>query len=126
MPTDEVSRIKRAVDDGGHWAQYDYNADGMLNSVILSSGRQRHFDYDGVLMTRITDEIGHVLLKNLYASRFLRQQQFGNGDVHSYRYDWAPTAYYPDRVVVTLPDQTTRDVVVNSSVPEFVRNLPKQ
>ena len=98
----------------------------MLNTVVLSSGRQCHYDYYGTLMTQITDEIGHVLVKNGYVSRFLRQQQFGDGEVYFYRYDWAPTAYYPDNVVVTLSDQTPREISVGGSVPEFVRNYKKQ
>jgi len=44
---DDLSRIKRAEDDAGEWAEYDYNSDGMLATVILSSGRQRHYGYEG-------------------------------------------------------------------------------
>lgn len=35
---DDLSRIKRAETDGGDSAQYEYNSDGMLTSVVLSSG----------------------------------------------------------------------------------------
>jgi hypothetical protein len=34
------------------------------------------------------------------------QQQFGNGETYSYTYDWKPERYYPDKVVVTLPDRS--------------------
>jgi YD repeat-containing protein len=119
---DDLSRIKRAEDDAGHWAQYDYNADGMLTSAILSSGRERHYEYSGVLMTQITDESGRVLIHNFYWQRFLQRQQFGNGTVYSYSYDWAPNETYPKRVWVTLPDQTRRELSVADSVPNFVRN----
>ncbi len=119
---DDSSRIKRAEDDKGHWAQYEYNADGMLKSAILSSGRERHYDYDGLLMTHITDEKGHVLIHNWFRERFLQRQEFGNGAVYSYSYDWAPNEYYPKRVRVTLPDKTTKELSVGASVPEFVRN----
>src|SRR6266571_1656536 len=62
-----------------------------------------------LLMTRITDEKGRVLLRNRYESRVLMRQQFGNGATYSYSYDWAPNRYYPDKVVVTFPDrQSTR------------------
>jgi YD repeat-containing protein len=119
---DDSSRIRRAEDDAGHWAQYEYNADGMLKSAILSSGRERHYEYHGVLMTQITDENGHVLLHNWFRERFLQRQQFGNGAVYSYSYDWAPDEYYPKRVTVTLPDETTQELSVGASVPEFVKN----
>ena len=119
---DDLFRIKRAEDDAGHWAQYEYNDDGMLKSAILSSGRERHYDYSGVLMTQITDERGRDLLRNWYRERFLWRQQFGNGVVYSYNYDWAPDEHYPRRVWVTLPDQTKRELSVSGSVPEYVRN----
>lgn len=119
---DDQSRIKRAEDDAGHWAQYEYNTDGMLKTATLSSGRQRHYEYDDALMTRITDEKGHVLLRNSYEGRLLTRQQFGNGATYSYDYDWAPNGYYTDKVVVTLPDQTKRDVSVAGAVPDYIRN----
>jgi YD repeat-containing protein len=119
---DDLSRIKRAEDDAGHWAQYEYNANGMLKTATLSSGRQRNYEYDGTLMTHIIDENGRVLLRNWYESRFLMRQRFGNGATYSYSYDWAPNRYYPDKVVVTLPDETRQDVNVAGSVPEFVKN----
>ncbi len=81
----------------------------MLKSAILSSGRERHYDYDGTRMTRIADETGRVLLRNWYNSEVVIQQQFANGAVYQYAYDWAPDRYYPDKVVVTLPDSTKRE-----------------
>jgi YD repeat-containing protein len=119
---DEQSRIQRAEDDAGNWAQYAYNGDGMLVTASLSSGRQRRYEYDGALMTQITDEKGRVLLRNWYQSKVLVKQEFGSGDTYSYRYDWKSDRYYADKVVVTLPDQTTRDVSVARAVPEFVKN----
>jgi len=94
----------------------------MLRTATLSSGRQRLYEYDGALMTRITDEKGRVLLRNWYESGFLMRQQFGNGATYSYSYDWAPNRYYPDKVVVRFPDQTERDVRVADAVPDFVKN----
>jgi YD repeat-containing protein len=123
---DDSSRIKRAEDDAGHWGQYEYNADGMLKSAVLSSGRERHYEYDGVLMTQITDETGHLLVRNWFRERFLRRQQFANGAVYSYSYDWSPDEYYPKKVWVTLPDNTKRELSVGASVPEFVRNYQRQ
>lgn len=119
---DDSSRIKRAEDDAGHWAQYEYNADGMLKSAVLSSGRERHYEYDGVLMTQITDENGRLLIRNWFRQRFLIRQQFGNGAVFVYSYDWPRDEYYPRKVLVTLPDATKREVRVADSVPEFVKN----
>ena len=119
---DDSSRIRRAEDDAGHWAQYEYNSDAMLTSAILSSGRERRYEYDGVLMTQIKDENGHVLIHNWFRGRFLQRQQFGNGAAYSYSYDWALEEHYPKRVWVTLPDQTTQELSVPPSVPEFIRN----
>jgi YD repeat-containing protein len=119
---DELSRIKHAQDDAGHWARYEYNSDGMLTAAIFSSGRERHYDYDGARMTRIADENGKVLLRNWYRSEVVIRQEFANGAVYQYVYDWAPNRYYPDRVVVTLPDSTKQEVHVADSVPEFVKN----
>jgi YD repeat-containing protein len=123
---DDLSRIKRAEDDAAHWSLYEYNADGMLKSVILSSGRERHYEYDGVSMKLVTDEKGRVLIHNSYQGRFLRQQQFENGAIYSYSYDWTRGEYYPRKVRVTLPDRTTRELSVGDSVPDFVRNYHKQ
>jgi YD repeat-containing protein len=123
---DDQSRIKRAEEDAGNWAQYGYNSDGMLETAILSSGRQRHYEYDGILMTRITDEKGRVLIQNWYRSKVLMRQQFGNGETYSYDYDWKPNHFYSDKVAVTLPDQSRRDVNVADSVPEFVKNYHKR
>jgi uncharacterized protein RhaS with RHS repeats len=119
---DDRSRIKQAEDDAGHWAHYEYNAEGMLKSAVLSSGRERHYEYDGSLMTRIADETGRVLLRNWYRSGLVIRQEYGNGSVYVYAYNWAPDRYCPERVVVTLPDATKREVRVVDSVPEFVKN----
>jgi hypothetical protein len=73
-------------------------------------------------MTQITDGSGHVLIHNWFRERFLQRQQFGNGAVYSYSYDWAPDEYYPKRVRVTLPDNTRQEFSVGASVPEFVKN----
>jgi len=125
---DYLSRIKRAEDDAGHWAQYEYNADGMLESVVLSSGRERHYEYEGTsLMSLVTDEKGHVLIRNWYNARTLQRQQFGNGAVYAYSYDWAPDEYCPRRVrVVALPDRTTQELSVADSIPEYIRTFRKQ
>jgi len=119
---DNLSRITHAEDDAGRWARYEYNADGILTHVVLSTGRERHYEYEKTLMTEIKDESGRVLLHNWYKSGSLIRQQFGNGAVYSYRYDWVPNRYYADKVLVTLPDHTQRDVQVSDSVPEFVKN----
>ncbi len=119
---DELSRIKFAETDNGDFARYEYNSDGMLETVISSSGRQRHYEYERTLMTQISDEDGHVLVHNWYDEGYLKRQEFGNGAVYSYEYDWAPNMYYPNKVTVTLPDQSTRELSVAASVPEYVKN----
>jgi YD repeat-containing protein len=69
---DTQSRIVHAEDDQGHSAAYRYNTNGMLTDAVLSSGHARHYSYDGVLMTAVTDENGKELLRNFYRSSFLR------------------------------------------------------
>ena len=107
---DDLSRIIRAEDDKGNWVKYSYNGEGMLESATFSSGQMRRYDYIGALMTAVMDEKGTVLVRNSYESELLTRQQFANGDTFRYSYDWASDRYYPDKVVVTLPDQTTREV----------------
>jgi YD repeat-containing protein len=120
---DDLSRITRAEDDAGHWAKYEYNADGMLKSATLSSGRERHYEYEDIsLMRLVSDEQGRVLLHNWYNGRSLIRQQFGNGAIYSYRYEWRPDGYYPQRVWVYLPDGTMREISAANSIPDFVKN----
>jgi YD repeat-containing protein len=119
---DDLSRIVKAEDDGGHWAKYAYNGDGMLASATFSSGQMRRYDYIGALMTAVTDEKGNVLVHNSYESGLLTHQQFANGDIFRYRYEWTSDRYYPDKVVVTLPDQTTREVRVADSVSVYLKD----
>lgn len=118
---DSLSRITQASSDDGRWARYAYNADGMLESAILSSGQERHYLYDGALMTAVKDERGNVLLRNSYESGVLRKQEFGNGEVYSYTYEWASNRKHSNKVVVTLPNLTQRELWLADTVPEFVK-----
>ncbi len=113
-------RIERAQADAGQWAEYQYNEDGLLADAKFSNGHERRYDYDGKLMTRVTDESGHVLVANEYSQGLLSRQQFEGGAVYSYGYDWAPKSLYPNDVWVRLPNKTTRDVPVADSVSEFL------
>ena len=119
---DDLSRITRAEDDKGNWVKYEYRPFGMLGAAIHSSGRERHYQYEGELMTYVTDESGRLLLHNWYQGRFLVRQQFANGDVYSYKYDWRlGEPCCPRKVTVTSPDHI-RDVAIPDSVPNLVRN----
>jgi YD repeat-containing protein len=120
---DDLSRIVQAEDDAGKWTRYSYNSDSMLTDVIFSSGRERHYTYQGTLMTQITDEKRNVLLRNWYDGFLLIRQRFGNGEIYSYEYQWPRNTYCPERVVVTLPDEATKELQVCDSVPNFVRNF---
>jgi YD repeat-containing protein len=116
---DDQSRITKAEDDKGNWVRYGYGTDryGMLLYAINSSGRERHYEYQGALMTTITNEHGRVLLRNIYDSDKLVRQEYGNGDKYEYRYTWnARRTYYADKVIVTLPDNTQKEVSVSESV----------
>lgn len=119
---DQTCRIIRAEDDAGHSARYEYNPDGMLRDVFLSSGRERHFDYSGSLMTEITDEKGHVLLRNSYQRGLLARQEFGNHETYSYRYDWSDSGRYIRSVEILLPNGGRQQVQTGNSIPDLERN----
>ena len=115
---DDRSRITKAEDDKGNWVRYGYDQYSMLVYAIQSSGKERHYEYHGALMTTITNEHGHLLLRNIYNdSDKLVRQEYGNGDVYEFRYIWnARRTYYADKVTVTLPDHTQKEVQVSDSV----------
>ena len=121
---DEQSRITHAQDDQGTWADYRYNENGMLMDAILSSGHQRHYSYDGVLMTLIEDENKKVLLHNSFQGRVLIRQDFGNGRIYSYFYTPSTDDHYFGNVEVTQPDGTMTKVGTADSVPNSVKNPP--
>jgi len=120
---DGSSRIVRAEDDSGKWARYTYSSDGMLTDVVLSSGRERHYTYQGVLMTEISDETKNVLLRNWYDHTLLIKQQFADGETYSYAYDWPEDTHSPNQAEVTLPRGTTKAIKVRDSIPYYVLNL---
>jgi YD repeat-containing protein len=116
---DDQSRITKAEDDKGNWVSYGYGADqyGMLLYAIHSSGKERHYEYQNRLMTTITNERGRVLLRNIYDSEKLVRQEYPSGEVYEYRYIWnARRPYYADKVIITLPDHTQKEVPVSESV----------
>jgi YD repeat-containing protein len=119
---DDRSRIIRAEDDRGQWARYQYNSGGMLTDVAFSSGRERHYTYDGHLMTTIEDEKHNMLVRNTYRYTTLVQQDFGNGQVFSYHYSAASGGPYADSVVITMPNREKTEVETASSVPEFLKH----
>lgn len=121
---DDKSRITKAEDDSGKWVRYEYGADrfGMLLHVIHSSGEERHYEYQGVLMAAILDRDRHILLRNSYQSGVLTRQVYANGDVFEYRYIWNAKRTYAEKVVVTLPSHKQEEIEAGDSVPEYVRN----
>jgi hypothetical protein len=118
---DDQARIVKAQDDAGAWAAYTYSLDGMLLSVVHSSGRERHYTYDGPRMTTISDERGQLLLRNTYSDRLLVGQQYADGSVFSFRYQLHPGRAYFSAATVTLPDGSERTVDTLSSVPAYLR-----
>jgi hypothetical protein len=94
----------------------------MVTSAVLSSGRERHYEYEGTFMTNVSNEKGHNLVHNWYERGYLKGQEFEQGAVYSYKYEWSSTAYYPAKVWVTLPDFTIKELSVADSVPEYVKN----
>ncbi|MGI4758650.1 MAG: cytochrome c oxidase assembly factor Coa1 family protein [Janthinobacterium lividum] len=116
---DKEARIVRAEGTEGSWASYTYQG-GLLTDVVLSSGVERHYCYEGNLMTSISDEHGRMLLRNTYENGQVVRQEYAGGFVYKYAYTLDTTRHYVKKVVVTSPDQSLREVTVDS-VPESVR-----
>jgi hypothetical protein len=119
---DESSRITRADDDAGNWARYRYNPDGMLQDVLLSSGRERHYDYSGRLMTEITNEMGHVLLRNFYDYGFLIKQEFPNHESYSYNFQWSASNRYVEKATISPTNGRSEVIDVGKYLPNIARN----
>jgi Domain of unknown function (DUF6531) len=119
---DDGSRIIRAEDDAGNWARYRYNPDGMVQDVFLSSGRERHYDYSGRLMTEITDEVGHVLVRNFYDYGRLIKQEFPKHESYSYTYEWSASNRYVQRATILPTNGRSQLIQVGDDVSDYVRN----
>jgi YD repeat-containing protein len=119
---DEQSRIVSAEDGRVQWARYQYSSDGMLTDVVFSSGRERHYKYDGHLMTGVQDEKHNALVRNTYRDTTLIRQDFGNGQIFSYQYNSTSGGPYADSVVVNMPSGERIEVEAASSVPEFMKH----
>lgn len=123
---DGQSRIVRAEDDQGNWAEYSYDVNSMLTEARFSSGRTRHYTYDGDLMIEVTDEKQDALVRNSYENHWLVRQDFGNGQIFSYSYHSSDqTSSYADSATVTLSDGTHTTVETGGSVPEARKHPPR-
>lgn len=123
---DDQARIVRAEDDNRNWAQYRYNTAGLLADVVLSSGTERHYEYDGTLMTWVRGENGRALLHNAYdEDGFLVRQEFGNGAIYSYDYRWDGT-WNNASVIVTFPDKSTKTIQRSQAISDFVKHPPPE
>jgi len=122
---DDQARIKRAHDDKGNWALYGYNEDGMLKTVVLSSGKVRRFEYDPrhhELLTAISDQNGQVLLTNHYTHRILDEQRAGKTpQTLSITWDWPAGQYYVNEARVLSSDGSTKTIRVADTVPAYIR-----
>jgi YD repeat-containing protein len=120
---DDQSRITKVEDDKGNWVRYEYGSDrdDMLLAAIRSSGEERHYQYQGVLMTTITNERGVVLLRNAYASGVLTRQEYGNGDTYEFSYTWNAKRTYTEKAIVTLPDHSAQEVPTADSVSGYLK-----
>ena len=118
---DDHARVTEAVDDAGDWTRYGYDAAGMLIYAIHSSGHERHYSYEGALMTAIADENAHILLRNFYQRGFLTRQEYGNGDVYAYRYIVSANRMYFEKAVVTMPDRSEQEISVGAAVPAYTK-----
>lgn len=118
---DEQSRITKAEDKKGHWAKYSYDNRGLLTDVILSTGVERHFAYDGVRMTAVKDQNGHVLVQNRYHNGWLVEQDSDAG-MYRFAYDSEPPYTYARRVTVIFANGTQSQIETADFVPSYVKN----
>ena len=118
---DDHARIVTARDDAGAWSAYTYNMEGMLVSVVFSSGRERHYTYEGPRLMTVANERGRVLLRNTYEDRFLVGQQYADGSVLRFRYELDPGHFWFRSASVTMPDGTQHTVDTGASVPAWLR-----
>lgn len=117
---DDQGRIVRASNDEGETVSYQYSAEGMLTDVLNSNGTERHYQYDGRLMTEVTDGQGNALVRNWYQDGEVVRQLFNGRDLYTYQYTPAPGGHSMSRVTVTLPDLSRQEVYPSSSVPAFL------
>ncbi len=123
---DDHDRIVRAEDDSHNWAQYRYNRAGLLSDVIYSSGKERHYEYDGVLMTWIQAENGRVLLHNSYDEQgLLKRQDFGNGNYLTYDYQVGNKFFLQDSVSVRFPNGKTKTLQLSQAIPDSEKHPPQ-
>jgi hypothetical protein len=92
----------------------------MLTIAALSTGKECHYEYQGTLMTAISDEAGRLLLQNWYDDRGeLERQQFSNGAVYSYHYKRSRSGNYYEQADVTTPDLTVKTIPVADAISVF-------
>jgi YD repeat-containing protein len=123
---DEQDRIVRAEDGLGHSTSYNYNSSGFLTDVVNSDGTIRYYWYENGLLTFIRDQQRRLLLRNFYDNGWVIRQQFGNGDTIRYSYDFSPNSpnhYYAERVILTLPDGSLRQIPIGDSVSEVYKRM---
>jgi YD repeat-containing protein len=118
---DNQGRITEAIDDRANSVQYGYNRDGMLIYARRSSDMSLRYEYDGSEMTTVSDDQGRILVRNWYESNVLIAQQFANRDIYKYRYIWYRGMHFADRVVITLPDHSEKEISLEQTVPDYVR-----
>jgi YD repeat-containing protein len=120
---DGHDRIVRAEKGDREWTKYTYDSAGFLTTVVHSDGTARYYFYERGLLTWIRDEQKRLLLHNLYEGTWLTQQQFGNGDTIQYRYDLSSNKFYSERVSLTLPDGSVKNIEIGDSVSEVYRRM---
>lgn len=115
--------ISRAADDQDNWVMYLYNGNGMLATVIYSSGKRRMYDYDGTFLTAITDEADRTLVHNTYDQGRIVGQEFYDGRTYQYSYLWSGNRQYAESASVRRSDGIPQEIETGSSVPEFVKRI---
>ena len=120
---DGGDRIVRAEDNRGNWTTYGYNAEGFLTDVVHSTGTARYYFYEKGLLTWARDEKGRLLVRNTYDPDWIVEQTFGNGQTIRYNYELSKNGKYAERVVVTLPDGSTKTVETRNSVSYVYKRM---
>lgn len=95
----------------------------MLATVIYSSGKKRMYDYDGTLLTAVTDEEDRTMVRNTYDQGHIVAQEFHDGKVYQYSYLWSANGQYAESASVRRSDSIPQEIETGSSVPEYVKRI---
>ena len=91
--------------------------------MCIRRERRATIFYEKGLLTWARDEKGRLLVRNTYDPDWIVEQTFGNGQTIRYNYELSKNGKYAERVVVTLPDGSTKTVETTNSVSYVYKRM---